>query len=214
MVFSSLLFLFLYLPLVLLIYYICPRRYRNLFLFVANLIFYGWGEPVFVTLMIFSTVINYAHGYFIDKYRANQRTAKLLVLSDVVINLALLGFFKYAGFFADILKHIPMFSGITVPDIPLPIGISFYTFQTMSYVIDVYREDAPVQKNVITFGTYVALFPQLIAGPIVRYQDVAEQMDHRRESVSQFAQGGKLTQDDIRELRGILDEAEKQDGGC
>lgn len=192
MVFSSLLFLFLYLPIVLGIYYITPRKCRNLFLFVVNLIFYGWGEPVFVLIMIFSTISDYIHGWLIDKYRENKRVAKALVVSAVVINLALLGFFKYAGFFASIVKSIPIFSSITIPQIPLPIGISFYTFQTMSYSIDVYRGDAPVQKNIISFGTYVALFPQLIAGPIVRYKDVAYQLDHRRETLSQFAQGVRL----------------------
>ncbi|MCI8497470.1 MAG: MBOAT family protein [Clostridiales bacterium] len=192
MVFSSLLFLFLYLPIVLGIYYITPRKFRNLFLFVVNLIFYGWGEPVFVLIMIFSTISDYIHGWLIDKYRANKKVAKALVVSAVVINLSLLGFFKYAGFFASIVKSIPIFSSITIPQIPLPIGISFYTFQTMSYSIDVYRGDAPVQKNIISFGTYVALFPQLIAGPIVRYKDVAYQLDHRRETLSQFAQGVRL----------------------
>ena len=189
MVFSSLLFLFLYLPAVLLIYYLIPWRFRNLFLFIVNLIFYGWGEPVFVLVMVFSTTFNYIFGILIGKYRDNQRAAKLLVAGDVILNLGLLGFFKYAGFFAEIVKNIPLFSGISAPLIPLPIGISFYTFQTMSYVIDVYRRETSVQKNYISFGTYVALFPQLIAGPIVRYKDVAEQLDHRRETPSMFSQG-------------------------
>lgn len=192
MVFSSLLFLFLYLPLVLMIYYVTPRKFRNLFLFVANLIFYGWGEPVFVLIMIFSTVSDYIHGMLIDKYRDNKKVAKAFVISAIVINISLLGFFKYAGFFASLVKSIPVFNWITVPLIPLPIGISFYTFQTMSYSIDVYRGDAPVQKNIVSFGTYVALFPQLIAGPIVRYKDVAYQLDHRKETVAQFTNGVKL----------------------
>lgn len=192
MVFSSLLFLFLYLPLTLLIYYAVPRKFRNLFLFFANLVFYGWGEPVFVLIMIFSTVSDYVHGYLIDKYRSRKRLAKGLVASAIIINLGLLGFFKYANFFVDMLKQIPLFSTLSAPLIPLPIGISFYTFQTMSYSIDVYRGDAPVQRNIITFGTYVALFPQLIAGPIVRYRDVAEQLEHRRETLRQFSQGVRL----------------------
>ena len=191
MVFSSLLFLFLYLPFVLLIYYVTPRKFRNLFLFVVNLIFYGWGEPVFVLLMLFSTVVDYVHGYFIDKYRSNKKLAKSLVISSAVINLSLLGFFKYAGFIADTLNILP-FLNIPKLTIPLPIGISFYTFQTMSYSIDVYRGDAPVQKNIISFGTYVALFPQLIAGPIVRYKDIAYQLDHRRETLDQFTHGVKV----------------------
>ena len=192
MVFSSLLFLFLYLPIVLGIYYITPRRFRNLFLFVANLVFYGWGEPVFILVMIFSTVVNYIYGLLIHKYQDQKRTAKILLITCIIVNLGLLGFFKYAGFVASILQSIPLFSNLPTPLIPLPIGISFYTFQIMSYVIDVYRKETSVQRNVITFGTYVALFPQLIAGPIVRYQDVADQMDHRVENLDQFTNGVKL----------------------
>ena len=192
MVFSSNIFLFYYLTLVLLVYYLTPLCLRNLALFLCNLVFYGWGEPVFVVLMLFSTVSDYVHGYYIDKYRRNKRLAKGLVISAIAINLALLGFFKYAGFFCDLFRSVFPAAQFSTPKIPLPIGISFYTFQTMSYSIDVYRNDAPVQKNIISFGTYVTLFPQLIAGPIVRYREVAEQIDHRRESVAQFAQGIRL----------------------
>ena len=192
MVFSSLLFIFLYLATVLLIYYILPHRFRNPFLFIANLVFYGYGEPVFILLMIFSTAFNYAYGLLINRYRANQRTAKLLMISNIVVNLGLLGFFKYASFITETVNAIFPFAALAVPMIPLPIGISFYTFQTMSYTIDVYRNDSPVQRNFISFGTYVALFPQLIAGPIVRYVDVAEQIDHRRENWNQFNKGVKI----------------------
>ena len=192
MVFSSVLFLFVYLPLVLAIYYASPRKFRNSFLFVASLIFYGWGEPVFIVLMIFSTISDYAHGYFIDKYREHRWIPKALLASAMIINLSLLGFFKYATFFAEMLKALPIFSAMTVPLIPLPIGISFYTFQTMSYTIDVYRGDSPIQKNIISFGAYVALFPQLIAGPIVRYKDIAYQLNHRKETVAQFAHGIRI----------------------
>ena len=189
MVFSSLLFLFMYLPIVLILYYLCPRRWRNLLLFIVNLIFYGWGEPIFVTLMIFSTIVDYTCGYFINKYReTNKKKAKGFLIASVCINLSLLGFFKYAGFLTNTLNYLP-FLNIPTLKIPLPIGISFYTFQTMSYSIDVYRGDAPMQKNIITFGTYVSLFPQLIAGPIVRYKDVAYQLDHRRETLDQFTKG-------------------------
>lgn len=191
-VFSSLLFLFIYFAAVLVIYYVTPRKFRNLFLFLANLVFYGWGEPVFVLLMLFSTVVDYTCGHFIDKYRTeNKKIAKTFLIASVVINLSLLGFFKYAGFITDTLNAIPFFSLPSI-EVPLPIGISFYTFQTMSYSIDVYRNDAPVQRNIITFGTYVALFPQLIAGPIVRYKDVAYQLDHRRETLDSFTKGVKL----------------------
>ncbi len=192
MVFSSLLFLFMYLPIVLLIYYAVPLKFRNLFLFFANLVFYGWGEPIYVTLMLFSTVVDYTCGYFIDKYRTkNKKIAKTFLITSVCINLGLLGFFKYAGFITDTLNAIPFFSLPSI-EVPLPIGISFYTFQTMSYSIDVYRNDAPVQKNIITFGTYVALFPQLIAGPIVRYKDIAYQLDHRKETLADFTKGVRL----------------------
>lgn len=193
MVFSSLLFLFLYLPAVLLVYYLIPRKFRNIFLFAVNLIFYGWGEPVFVFLMLFSTVVDFTHGYFIDKFKrqGKKNIAKIFLISCIVINLSILCFFKYAGFLAETLNILP-FLNIPVLTIPLPIGISFYTFQTMSYSIDVYRGDAPVTKNIINFGTYVSLFPQLIAGPIVRYKDVAYQLDHRRETLSEFTNGVKL----------------------
>lgn len=191
-VFSSLLFLFVYFTAVLAIYYAVPYKFRNLFLFFANLVFYGWGEPVFVLLMLFSTVVDYTCGRFIDKYRTkNRKIAKGFLITSICINLGLLGFFKYAGFITDTLNAIPFFSLPSV-QVPLPIGISFYTFQTMSYSIDVYRDDAPVQKNIITFGTYVALFPQLIAGPIVRYKDVAYQLDHRKETLKDFTKGVKL----------------------
>ena len=179
----------MYLPVVLILYYICPRKWRNLLLFVVNLVFYGWGEPIYVTLMIFSTIVDYTCGYFISKYReTDKKKAKIFVVASMVINLSLLGFFKYAGFITDTLNYLP-FLNIPSFKVPLPIGISFYTFQTMSYSIDVYRGDAPMQKNIITFGTYVSLFPQLIAGPIVRYKDVAYQLDHRRETLDDFTKG-------------------------
>lgn len=188
MVFSSLLFLFVYLPVVLAIYYIVPRRWRNLWLFVANLVFYGWGEPVYILLMLFSICINYFSGILIDRHRADARRAKRILVADIVVNLAMLGFFKYYDLFASTLSTIP---GVSIPalHLALPIGISFYTFQTMSYPIDIYRGDAKVQRSLISFGTFVALFPQLIAGPIVRYKDIAEQLDFRAGGVEQFSAG-------------------------
>ena len=189
MVFSSLLFLFLYLPAVLAVYYLTPRRWRNALLFIVNLIFYGWGEPIYVSLMIFSTIVDYTCGRFINKYRhKDDKKARAFLVASMVINLSLLGFFKYAGFITDTLNFLP-FLHIPSFKVALPIGISFYTFQTMSYSIDVYRGDAPVQKNIISFGTYVSLFPQLIAGPIVRYKDIAYQLDHRRETLDEVTKG-------------------------
>ncbi|MBQ5760955.1 MAG: MBOAT family protein, partial [Clostridia bacterium] len=187
MIFSSPLFLVLYLPLVLGIYYISPRRLKNLMLFMASLLFYGWGEPVYVSLMIFSTIVDYTHGMMVDKHRGTKK-ARYWLMSSILINLSLLGVFKYSGFVVSSLNSL-LGTAIPVPALALPIGISFYTFQTMSYTIDVYRGDAPVQKDIIAFGTYVALFPQLIAGPIVRYLDVAEQMKGRTHSVDKFGEG-------------------------
>lgn len=190
MVFSSLLFLFYFLPLVLGLYYLVPRPFKNLILFVMSLVFYAWGEPIYIVLMIFSSLVDYSHGLLIDKYRQTPKKARWFVVSSVIINLGLLGFFKYADFFILNLNALPWFE-ISPLNLPLPIGISFYTFQTMSYSIDVYRGDAPAQRNFIAFAAYVALFPQLIAGPIVRYKTIADQLLGRTESVDQFALGVK-----------------------
>jgi len=176
-VFSSVVFLFRYLPLVLLLYFISPKPAKNLILFIFSLLFYAWGEPVYVVLMIFSTLVDYTHGLLVDKYKREGkiRLAKAALISSVIVNLALLGFFKYAGFGVN---NINAIFDLAIPfkGVALPIGISFYTFQTMSYTIDVYRGDAEPQKNIISFGAYVALFPQLIAGPIVQYKTIAEQL--------------------------------------
>ena len=187
MVFSSTPFLFLYLPVVLAVYYAVPRRGRNLWLFLVNLVFYGWGEPVYLFLMLFSIALNYFAGLGIAGAKDRKR-AKLYLVITVVVNLALLGFFKYYDLIASTLSLIP---GLHIPTLglALPIGISFYTFQTMSYPIDVYRGDSTPQRSFISFGTFVALFPQLIAGPIVRYKDIAAQLDFRAGSPEQFASG-------------------------
>lgn len=190
MVFSSLLFLFRFLPLVLIVYFLAPKKMRNFILFVFSLFFYAWGEPVYVFLILLSTLVDYTAGrivgYLISKDKKSK--AKWAVLGSAVINLSLLGFFKYADFVIQTLNTV-MSLELEPLELALPIGISFYTFQTMSYTIDVYREEAPVQKNFITFGAFVSLFPQLIAGPIVRYQTIAEQLNHREESFDQFAKG-------------------------
>lgn len=190
MVFSSLLFLFRFLPLALLAYYAAPRKWRNLILFLFSLVFYAWGEPVYVVLILFSTLTDYTAGRIVAYFNGqrNRKCARMAVFFSACVNLALLGFFKYADFF---LQTVSSIFSIDIPalELALPIGISFYTFQTMSYTIDVYRGDAKVQKNFIAFGAYVALFPQLIAGPIIRYKTVAEQMDCRRETVDLFFRG-------------------------
>ncbi len=191
MVFSSLMFLFVFLPVVLIIYYLLPAKFRNAFLLVADLFFYGWGEPVLVLLMVFSIAVNYAAGLMIDKAESEKKK-KIILIASVIIDLGMLAFFKYAGFISQNLKIILPFLNIKVLEIPLPIGISFYTFQIMSYTIDVYRGNTGVQKNPISFGTYVSLFPQLIAGPIVRYRDVDAQLAGRHENAELFAKGVRL----------------------
>ncbi len=195
MVFSSTLFLFIYLPLVLLIYYITPLKWRNVVLFVFSLFFYGWGEPVYVFLMMAMVALDYVFGRLIEKNRAKQddslsmKRAKVWLLTSIVINIGTLFLFKYLDFVIENLRQIPAFSGLPTLNLVMPIGISFYTFQKMSYVIDVYRGDSHAQKNYIKFGTYVTMFPQLIAGPIVKYKDVDGQLSERRYTVDRFADG-------------------------
>lgn len=188
MIFSSNVFFFVFFPLVLLLYYIAPRRLRNPILLLFSLIFYGWGEPAYSLLMIATILLDFACGLLIGKFRGTK-WAKIALVGGVVLNLASLCFFKYTTFFVEQFNAIAFLPDLPVPEIRLPIGISFYVFQSMSYIVDVYRQDAPVQKNVLSFGTYVTLFPQLIAGPIVRYADVAEQLDNRQENIVDFSSG-------------------------
>ena len=190
MVFSSPLFLFFYLPTVLLVYYMTPLRWRNAVLLVFNLIFYGWGEPVYILIMFLSIAIDYTHGMLVEKAKRRGRDgrARAAVCSSVLFNLALLFFFKYWDFLAESLAAVGL-DFMPRLGLSLPIGISFYTFQTMSYTIDVYRGLVPPQRNIVDFGAYVTLFPQLIAGPIVQYKTVAYDLEHRRESVSEASEG-------------------------
>ncbi len=187
MVFSSITFLFYFLPLVLLSYYIVPYKFKNIVLLFFSLIFYAWGEPVYIFIMIFSCIVDYTHALIIDKYR-NTYKAKLALISSIVVNLSLLGFFKYSNFFISIVNDTTN-SNIPFLDIALPIGISFYTFQTMSYTIDVYKNEAPIQRNIFSLSTFVTLFPQLVAGPIVRYSDVFDQLNHRKHTFDKFYEG-------------------------
>lgn len=190
MVFSSLIFLFRFLPAVLILYYAVPGKFKNTVLFLSSLIFYAWGEPVYVCLMLFSTVVDYFHGLIVDHFlnTGHKVRARAAVISSAAINLALLGFFKYGDF---VIQSAGQLLGMDLPllNLPLPVGISFYTFQTMSYTIDIYRRQAPVQKNIIDFGCYVSMFPQLIAGPIVRYQSIAGQLKKRSFSIELFSEG-------------------------
>lgn len=193
MVFSSLEFLYLYLPVSLFVYFIIPAQYlkfRNLALLVVSLIFYGWSEPVYVFIMIFSIIVDYVCGYFVDKFLpVSKKKARAFVILSAVINLSVLGFFKYADFVIANLARLPVFASLKPIGVPLPVGISFYTFQTMSYTLDVYMGNAKKQSNIVSFGAYVTMFPQLIAGPIVRYQDVDNELRCRSHTVEQAAQG-------------------------
>lgn len=191
--FSSLPFLFGFLPLTLALYFAAPPRWRNLVLLLTSLVFYGWGEPVYLGIMVLSILIDYTHGLLVERYRSRDKLARWFVAESVILNLGLLGFFKYWDFFAENLSRLP---GITLPalGLPLPIGISFFTFQTMSYTIDVYRRDAPAQRDIVAFGAYVTMFPQLVAGPIVRYREVAAELKERVNTTADFAAGaGRFT---------------------
>lgn len=188
MVFSSTIFLCVYLPLVLLGYYICPKKGRNLFLLIVSLVFYAWGEPKYVFLMIFSILVNYVFGRLMDKHRENKKRLKLMLVLSVVIDIGLLSVFKYTDFVITNINAI-FGANFDLLNIALPIGISFYTFQAMSYTIDVYRDDVRVQKNLIDFGMYITMFPQLIAGPIVRYADVQDQLADRSVTTVDFSEG-------------------------
>ncbi|WP_058304086.1 MBOAT family O-acyltransferase [Gorillibacterium timonense] len=190
MVFSSLIFLFLFLPTVLLLYYASPRRIRNLVLFLTSLLFYAWGEPIYIGIMLLSTITDYSFGLLLDQPNRSPRARKRIVASSVIVNLGLLGFFKYADFLIGTVNSL-VGTAIPATDLPLPIGISFYTFQSMSYIIDVYRGKTKAQRNWIDFGAFVALFPQLVAGPIVTYNTIAEQLRSRRETFEQFAEGAR-----------------------
>lgn len=190
MVFSSLLFLFRFLPAVIILYFIVPVKLRNTVMFAASLFFYGWGEPVYITLLLFSTIVDYTHGRWLAAAMAagNKRRQKMIVASSAIINLSLLGFFKYSDFVIGAVNQVGG-TDFGLLHLALPIGISFYTFQTMSYTIDIYRGQAKVQYNIIDFGAYVSMFPQLIAGPIVRYHTIAQELNERKETVARFALG-------------------------
>lgn len=187
MVFSSLFFLFVFLPVVLAAYYLVPKRFRNACLFVFSLVFYAWGEPVYILLMLFFILFGFAAGRALEAAKT-RRAKKAALAGSVCVDLGLLAFFKYAGLFADTVGRLTG-RPVPLPQAALPIGISFYTFESISYVVDLYRGDAPAQKNLVDFGTYLSLFPHLIAGPIIRYRDFAPQLRNRKESLENFAEG-------------------------
>ncbi len=188
MLFSSIPFLYYFLPCVLLLYTLAPRRLKNSVLLLSSLVFYAWGEPRYVIWMLLAIALGYVFGLLIERARPKPRLARLLLILSVVSSLSMLGYFKYADFFIDNFNAV---TGLSLPllRIALPIGISFYTFQILSYTVDVYRAEVPAQRNPIDLATYVALFPQLIAGPIVRYRDVAQQLRSRSHSLDKIATG-------------------------
>lgn len=179
MVFSSIVFLFYFLPLTIILYYLAPVRMRNGILLVVSLIFYGFGEPIYISIMVLSILIDYTNGLLIEKYRTHRILPKVFLTVSIMGNLGLLGFFKYGDFFIGNLNQL-IRTDFGLLNVALPIGISFFTFQTMSYSIDVYRGNTRAQKDIITFGAYVTMFPQLIAGPIVIYKDVEKQLRERK----------------------------------
>lgn len=190
MLFSSIPFLFYFLPCVLILYLIAPKCLKNTVLLLSSLVFYAWGEPRYVIWMLLAITLGYIFGLLIERFKEKKRISKLFMILSVVSSLAMLGYFKYVDFFIGNFNAI---TGLSVPllKIALPIGISFYTFQILSYTVDVYRGDVAAQKNPIDLAAYVALFPQLIAGPIVRYSDVAEQLKSRTHSFEKTALGAR-----------------------
>ena len=187
MVFSSIPFIFFFLPIFLIIYYVVPFKVKNVILLIFSLIFYAWGEPVYILLMIFSSVLDYVNGRLLEKYE-KKRIRNFILLESVIVNLLLLSFFKYSDFLIESINSI-FNTSIPLLNLPLPIGISFFTFQTMSYTIDVYRKEVPAEKSFIHFMTYVSMFPQLIAGPIVRYETVHKELENREINLDNFSNG-------------------------
>ena len=188
MLFSSITFLFLFLPVVLAVYYLVPWKVKNIALLIASLFFYAWGEPVYVVLMVLSILLNYFCAWDIKENENEPVKAKFNVVFAVAVNLFILGFFKYYGFLLDTINAV-FSTEIAYRELPLPVGISFYTFQAISYIVDIYRGKAQPQKNILYFALYISMFPQLIAGPIVRYEDIEAQLKHRRLSLQRLGQG-------------------------
>ena len=197
MIFSSLFFIFIFLPVSLAAYYLLPRKWRNLCLFVFSLAFYAWGEPVYVFLMLFTTVFDYAAGALLERFRARPGARRAVLAASVCVNLGLLGWFKYAALFVSTLDALlPV--GLPVPQTALPVGISFYTFESISYTVDIYRGAAPAQKNPVDFGTYLSFFPHLVSGPIIQYRAMRAQLRGRTESWEKFTAGS------LRFLQGLF----------
>lgn len=188
MVFSSIVFLFTFLPISLLIYYISPKKFKNAILLLTSLVFYAWGEPVYIFLMIGTIIFDYIMALKIDKYKRDRKKSKRFFIFTLLVNVGILVFFKYVGF---IIGNINSIFSINIPfnELSLPVGISFYTFQVLSYIVDVYLGKVKVQRSLVSFGAYVTMFPQLVAGPIVQYETIEEQLNYREESLEKFGQG-------------------------
>ena len=185
MLFSSVTFIFYFLPITFILYYIVPNKFKNSILLVASMIFYAWGGLLYFPLLLVSIIVNYIFGLKIDKYKDNKEKDRRILIYSIIFNISFLGVFKYSNFLVDNI-NILFNTSFNIPTIPLPIGISFYTFQAMSYVIDVYRKDGKVQKNIFNLALYISMFPQLVAGPIVRYETVDKQITERSYSFYKF----------------------------
>ena len=187
MVFSSLFFIFFFMPIFLIIYYLVPNKIKNIILLIFSLLFYSWGEPIYIVLLLFSSVVDYSNGYFINKFKDSKVKTRFFLILSIVINLSLLGVFKYSNFIISNLNLLGL--KISSNSLALPLGISFFTFQTMSYSIDVYKGNIKYEKNFINFMTYVCMFPQLVAGPIVRYSDISKELNKRKVTFDNFSTG-------------------------
>ncbi len=188
MIFSSIYFIFIFLPAVFFLYFLVPPKFKNTLLLLFSIFFYAWGEPIYIVLMLFSIAFNFMMGIDIDSHKEDRRYQKLNLAFTVIVDLFILGFFKYYGFLLGTINQV-LHVNIPYKQLALPVGISFYTFQTLSYVIDVYRGNVESQKNMIHFGLYVSMFPQLIAGPIVRYIDIEKQLNKRKITIVTIGQG-------------------------
>lgn len=188
MVFSSILFLFYFFPIVFIVNKLLPKKYKNLWLFFASLFFYAWGEPIYILIMLFSTFFDYTNGRLMDG--ASDKKKKLILINSIVVNLGILFFFKYSDFFIKVVNEFGF--NIKPLNLALPLGISFYTFQTLSYTIDCYRGRVNIADNIVDFGLFVTSFPQLIAGPIVKYIDVEKELKERDDSLHSYNEGMKI----------------------
>lgn len=188
MIFSSLLFIYIFLPLAVILYYVTPKKFKNFIIVIMSLAFYGWGEPVYILLMIGSIIIEYIGTILIDKNRDDKEKSRFIFVTILVINISVLFFFKYYGFLIDNINAI-FGTSLKIRTLALPLGISFYTFKLISYLVDVYKGKAKVQKNIVNFGVYIAMFPQLLAGPIEQYSNMSKQLENRKETISKFGDG-------------------------